>query len=67
MRVAVLMLNLGGPRNLDDVKPFLLNLFLDRDAIRFPGGRIGQQVVGGDFRFPWFPHSFNDFMNSSAY
>ena len=45
MRVAVLMLNLGGPRNLDDVKPFLLNLFLDRDAIRFPGGRIGQQLV----------------------
>ena len=44
MRVAVLMLNLGGPRNLNDVRPFLLNLFLDRDAIRFPGGRVGQQV-----------------------
>ena len=44
MRVAVLMLNLGGPRILDDVKPFLLNLFLDRETIRFPGGQVGQQL-----------------------
>jgi ferrochelatase len=44
MRIAVLMLNLGGPRNLDQVKPFLLNLFRDRETIRFPGGRIGQKI-----------------------
>ena len=43
MRVAVLLLNLGGPKTLDQVRPFLLNLFLDRETIVFPGGRLGQQ------------------------
>ena len=43
MRIAVLMLNLGGPARLRDVKPFLRNLFSDRDTIRFPGGRLGQR------------------------
>jgi len=32
---AVLLLNLGGPLRLRDVQPFLLNLFNDRDIIRF--------------------------------
>jgi len=31
---AVLLLNLGGPASLGDVRPFLLNLFLDRDIIK---------------------------------
>lgn len=43
MRIAVLMLNLGGPSSLDEVKPFLRNLFSDREIIRFPGGRFGQR------------------------
>ncbi len=30
----VLLLNLGGPETLDDVKPFLYNLFSDRQIIR---------------------------------
>ena len=30
------MLNLGGPQNLDQVEPFLLNLFADREIIQLP-------------------------------
>jgi ferrochelatase len=32
----VLLLNLGGPETLDDVRPFLYNLFADPDIIRLP-------------------------------
>ncbi|PSC69391.1 ferrochelatase-chloroplastic [Micractinium conductrix] len=35
-RVGVLLLNLGGPDSLDDVQPFLYNLFADPDIIRLP-------------------------------
>ena len=31
---AVILLNMGGPEKLEDVKPFLNNLFSDRDIIR---------------------------------
>lgn len=34
---AILLLNLGGPMNLDQVEPFLVSLFGDRDLIRLPG------------------------------
>ncbi len=30
----IILLNMGGPENLDDVKPFLINLFSDRDIIK---------------------------------
>ena len=32
----MLLLNLGGPETLDDVKPFLYNLFNDDSIIRLP-------------------------------
>ncbi len=35
-RVGVLLLNLGGPDKLDDVRPFLFNLFSDPEIIRLP-------------------------------
>lgn len=35
-RVGVLLFNLGGPETLDDVRPFLYNLFSDPDIIRLP-------------------------------
>lgn len=35
-KVGVLLLNLGGPESLQDVKPFLYNLFADPDIIRVP-------------------------------
>lgn len=35
-RVGVLLLNLGGPERLEDVRPFLFNLFSDPEIIRLP-------------------------------
>lgn len=35
-RVGVLLLNLGGPDQLEDVQPFLYNLFSDPEIIRLP-------------------------------
>jgi protoheme ferro-lyase len=35
-RVGVLLLNLGGPETLEDVEPFLYNLFADDSIIRLP-------------------------------
>jgi ferrochelatase len=35
-RVGVLLLNLGGPEQLGDVRPFLYNLFSDPEIIRLP-------------------------------
>lgn len=35
-KIGVLLLNLGGPETLDDVQPFLYNLFADPDIIRLP-------------------------------
>ncbi|NEO31549.1 MAG: ferrochelatase [Symploca sp. SIO3C6] len=35
-RVGVLLLNLGGPDGLEDVRPFLYNLFSDPEIIRLP-------------------------------
>jgi ferrochelatase len=35
-RIGVLLFNLGGPNTLDDVKPFLYNLFSDPDIVRLP-------------------------------
>src|SRR5215813_9489556 len=34
--IGVLLFNLGGPETLDEVKPFLFNLFSDPDIIRLP-------------------------------
>jgi len=33
-KVGVILLNMGGPEKLDDVRPFLFNLFSDREIIR---------------------------------
>jgi protoporphyrin/coproporphyrin ferrochelatase len=38
----IVMLNLGGPQTLDDVEPFLLRLFADRELLRLPW----QDVLG---------------------
>jgi ferrochelatase len=37
-RYGVLLFNLGGPDTLDDVEPFLVNLFSDREIIELPLG-----------------------------
>lgn len=43
-REGVLLLNMGGPATLDDVKPFLRAVFGDRQVIRFPGGPALQGI-----------------------
>ena len=35
-QVGVLLLNLGGPEKLQDVRPFLYNLFADPEIVRLP-------------------------------
>jgi ferrochelatase len=35
-RLGVLLLNLGGPERLEDVRPFLYNLFADPEILRLP-------------------------------
>ena len=35
-RIGILLFNLGGPETLEDVRPFLFNLFSDPDIIRLP-------------------------------
>jgi ferrochelatase len=42
---AVLLFNLGGPNDLDDVEPFLVNLFSDREIIELPFGAVLQPVM----------------------
>lgn len=37
-RIGILLLNLGGPDSLEAVRPFLFNLFSDRDIIRLGPG-----------------------------
>ncbi len=41
-RIGVCLLYMGGPATLDEVKPFLRELFSDRDLIRLPGGSLLQ-------------------------
>lgn len=43
----ILALNLGGPRTLEDIHPFLSRLFADREIIRLPGGALGQRWLSG--------------------
>ncbi|KAH1046934.1 hypothetical protein J1N35_037718 [Gossypium stocksii] len=35
-KLGVLLVNIGAPENLNDVQPFLCNLFADPDVIRLP-------------------------------
>ncbi len=42
-RVAVVLLNLGGPDSLDAVRPFLYNLFSDPDIFKLPLARLTQR------------------------
>jgi ferrochelatase len=42
---ALVLLNLGGPANLEAIRPFLDALFADREIIRLPGGPVGQKLI----------------------
>jgi len=43
-KIGVVLLNMGGPEKLDDVRPFLYNLFSDREIIRL-GPRLLQKPI----------------------
>jgi ferrochelatase len=42
-----LLLNLGGPERQEDVRPFLLNLFSDREIIRL-GPPFMQKIIAAE-------------------
>ncbi|HYL98054.1 MAG TPA: ferrochelatase [Blastocatellia bacterium] len=44
-RIGVLLFNLGGPETLDEVKPFLYNLFSDPDIIRIRWGPLRKAIA----------------------
>lgn len=51
----VILANLGAPGTLDEVRPFLKNLFSDPDIFHFPFGSLGQSVFSSmlaGFRAP---------------
>jgi ferrochelatase len=45
MKDAVLVLGMGGPETLEDIKPFLINLFTDKDIINFHIGKPLQYIL----------------------
>jgi ferrochelatase len=44
-RIAVVLMQLGGPDSLEAVEPFLYNLFTDPDIIDFPFARIARKPL----------------------
>jgi ferrochelatase len=45
MRTAVFLMNLGGPRTLDEVEPYLYELFSDRQVISVPLGPLRKPLA----------------------
>jgi protoporphyrin/coproporphyrin ferrochelatase len=45
MNRGVLLFNLGGPESLDDVRPFLYNLFSDPEIIRIKNGALRRMLA----------------------
>jgi ferrochelatase len=44
-KIAVLLTNLGGPTSLDDVEPFLYNIFKDSEIIKLPMQRLTARII----------------------
>ena len=44
-KTGILMMNMGGPRTIPEVKPFLTNLFNDKDLIPLPINQVGLILV----------------------
>lgn len=44
-RLAVILFQLGGPDSLENVQPFLYNLFRDPDIINFPGAFLTRKLL----------------------
>jgi len=56
-KFAVVLLNLGAPESLDDVKPFLRNLFNDPDIIDLPMGKILRPILAWNITRKRLPES----------
>lgn len=59
--IAVLLVNFGGPRNLDEVKPFLYNLFSDPAILNFPFGFLYRKPLA------WLISSIRKFISAPMY
>ena len=44
--IGIAVAQLGGPRNLDGVEPFIRRIFLDPDTVPLRGGRVVRNVFG---------------------
>ncbi|MEK6570522.1 MAG: ferrochelatase, partial [Bacteroidota bacterium] len=44
-KIAVVLMQLGGPDSLEAVEPFLYNLFLDPDIFDFPFASIAREPL----------------------
>ena len=56
-KTAVILLNLGAPESLDDIKPFLSNLFNDPDIIDLPMGKILRPILAWNITRKRLPES----------
>ena len=56
-KIAVVLLNLGAPESLDDIKPFLNNLFNDPDIIDLPMGKILRPLLAWNITRKRLPES----------
>jgi len=56
-KIAVILLNLGAPESLDDIKPFLSNLFNDPDIIDLPMGKILRPILAWNITRKRLPES----------
>lgn len=59
-KIGILLLNLGGPERLEDVRPFLFNLFSDRQIIRL-GPRFLQKTIARIIAFRRAPKSMANY------
>ncbi len=59
-KIGVLLLNLGGPDRLEDVRPFLLNLFSDRQIIRL-GPSFMQKIIARIIAYRRAPKSMANY------
>jgi len=48
MHTAVLLMNLGGPRHLDEVEPYLFDLFSDPAVLQVPLGPLRRPLARFD-------------------
>ena len=59
-RVGILLLNLGGPERIQDVGPFLYNLFADPEIIRLPNPILQKPLA-------WFISTLRSNKSKEAY